>query len=233
MIRGEWKTRSTPKTTSIDATMGVRNGNPVDDDSDEEQTPSDSVDDDSDVGMDVGEATPRSRPSDNLNGHGPHTHSNNSGIDSLADTMSSLSLVPPSIRFGRGGKRGGFQHQYQHPHLHQQHPQHPGHTVNGANDHHNLHTHTSSANASSPDEHATPRQHQQALPPRGHALGPRGGRGRAGFNHHATNGHHPVAMNVDVSNNPQAMAPPNMRGRGAAHGGARGRGRGRGRGQTA
>ncbi|KAJ7777434.1 hypothetical protein B0H16DRAFT_1505479 [Mycena metata] len=30
------------------------------------------------------------------------------GVDALADSLNALSLVPPSIRFGRGGKNGGF-----------------------------------------------------------------------------------------------------------------------------
>ena len=29
-------------------------------------------------------------------------------IENITSTMSSLKFVPPSIRFGRGGKRGGF-----------------------------------------------------------------------------------------------------------------------------
>lgn len=33
-------------------------------------------------------------------------HSTN--VDALADSMSSLSLVPPAVHFGRGGVRGGF-----------------------------------------------------------------------------------------------------------------------------
>ncbi|KAI9567064.1 hypothetical protein HD554DRAFT_2006247, partial [Boletus coccyginus] len=32
------------------------------------------------------------------------------GVDDLALSMSSLSLVPPAIQFGRGGKGGGFMH---------------------------------------------------------------------------------------------------------------------------
>ncbi|KAJ6580987.1 hypothetical protein B0H19DRAFT_1113165 [Mycena capillaripes] len=32
----------------------------------------------------------------------------NEGVDSLAESLNALSLVPPSIRFGRGGKNGGF-----------------------------------------------------------------------------------------------------------------------------
>jgi len=35
-------------------------------------------------------------------------------VDTLADSMSSLALVPPSIHFGRGGVRGGFK---QHPRM--------------------------------------------------------------------------------------------------------------------
>ena len=29
-------------------------------------------------------------------------------IDSLADSLSALKFVPPSVRFGRGGRRGGL-----------------------------------------------------------------------------------------------------------------------------
>lgn len=36
-------------------------------------------------------------------------HGNADGVlDGLIDTMDSLSLVPPSIRFGRGGRKGGL-----------------------------------------------------------------------------------------------------------------------------
>lgn len=44
--------------------------------------------------MDVSSSEPEPAPSTDL--------------DTLADSMSSLSLVPPSIHFGRGGVRGGF-----------------------------------------------------------------------------------------------------------------------------
>ncbi|KAJ7132337.1 hypothetical protein C8R44DRAFT_773806 [Mycena epipterygia] len=37
------------------------------------------------------------------------------GVDSLADSLNALSLVPPSIRFGRGGKNGGFANDQQQP----------------------------------------------------------------------------------------------------------------------
>ena len=33
-------------------------------------------------------------------------------VNALADSMSSLALVPPSIHFGRGGARGGFKHSH-------------------------------------------------------------------------------------------------------------------------
>ncbi|KAJ7860471.1 hypothetical protein B0H14DRAFT_2350655, partial [Mycena olivaceomarginata] len=35
------------------------------------------------------------------------------GIDSLTDSLNALALVPPSIRFGRGGKNGGFSNEQQ------------------------------------------------------------------------------------------------------------------------
>ena len=34
--------------------------------------------------------------------------SSDADIDELVSTMSSLKFVPPSVRFGRGGRRGGF-----------------------------------------------------------------------------------------------------------------------------
>ena len=41
----------------------------------------------------------------------PHTHGSLDS-DTLVNAMSSLSLVPDKIRFGRGGKKGGFAHSY-------------------------------------------------------------------------------------------------------------------------
>ncbi|KAF8141409.1 hypothetical protein EV363DRAFT_1139417, partial [Boletus edulis] len=47
-------------------------------------------------------------------GEGDDVDEEEGGVDELARSMSSLSLVPPAIRFGRGGKSGGFMH----PELH-------------------------------------------------------------------------------------------------------------------
>lgn len=41
----------------------------------------------------------------------PHTDGNPES-DSLANAMSSLTLIPDKIRFGRGGKKGGFVHSH-------------------------------------------------------------------------------------------------------------------------
>ncbi|KAF7345360.1 hypothetical protein MVEN_01553900 [Mycena venus] len=38
---------------------------------------------------------------------------NGGGVDSLTDSLNALSLVPPTIRFGRGGKNGGFSNEQQ------------------------------------------------------------------------------------------------------------------------
>ncbi|KAJ7623701.1 hypothetical protein FB45DRAFT_926507 [Roridomyces roridus] len=36
----------------------------------------------------------------------------NEGMDTLTDSLNALSIVPPSIRFGRGGKNGGFSNEH-------------------------------------------------------------------------------------------------------------------------
>ena len=43
-----------------------------------------------------------------------HTRSAGAACDGLTEAMSSLSLVPNKIRFGRGGKKGGFAHPQPH-----------------------------------------------------------------------------------------------------------------------
>jgi len=51
----------------------------------------------------------RSRPiSATLSTADGHPERAEISVDALADSINSLSLVPPSIRFGRGGKKGGF-----------------------------------------------------------------------------------------------------------------------------
>ncbi|KAG6829148.1 hypothetical protein H0H92_005553 [Tricholoma furcatifolium] len=86
LIRGEWKSREDDN----------------DDDSDEN-------------GEDVADY----RDNDTYPQEGPtHAHAEeksnaDDALDALADTMGSLSLVPSSIRFGRGGNRRGFLHNYE------------------------------------------------------------------------------------------------------------------------
>jgi len=86
MIRGQWKPRE---------------GQGDDDDDDETEN-----------GEGSGHPTPHAEPMDHdVHEDGKSTgasHADESLVDGLADTMGSLSLVPPSIRFGRGGKKGGF-----------------------------------------------------------------------------------------------------------------------------
>ncbi|KAK0188542.1 hypothetical protein F5146DRAFT_1055661 [Armillaria mellea] len=69
-------------------------------------------DDDNDIQSDNGtvEENEIEEPSHDL-----HAEEKGEDLDVLADSMTSLSLVPDSIRFGRGGKGGGFPHPYPHP----------------------------------------------------------------------------------------------------------------------
>ncbi|KAJ6477477.1 hypothetical protein DFH09DRAFT_1292996 [Mycena vulgaris] len=82
LMRGEWKAREP-------AAAAIRpDGVLVEED-----------DDDEDEALST---TPLSRPSQQ------YPSVEGEGVDSLADSLNALSLVPPSIRFGRGGKNGGF-----------------------------------------------------------------------------------------------------------------------------
>ncbi|KAH7910053.1 hypothetical protein BJ138DRAFT_1153788 [Hygrophoropsis aurantiaca] len=120
MIRGAWKPRES-------------SGEDEEDDAEDADTDDD--DEESDDEMN-GEQTPKVKhfePIDDGPRHAPSTTMNkqhqprsppkvrdgsvppaSGDVDSLAQSMTSLSLVPPSIRFGRGGKNGGFVH----PELH-------------------------------------------------------------------------------------------------------------------
>ncbi|KAF8166613.1 hypothetical protein K438DRAFT_1730707 [Mycena galopus ATCC 62051] len=94
LMRGEWKPRESP------AASGTSHPEPPpsvlveedDDDEDEDEMPN------------------ASGPSHASQQHPPAT---GAGVDSLADSLNALSLVPPSIRFGRGGKNGGFSNEQQ------------------------------------------------------------------------------------------------------------------------
>ena len=48
------------------------------------------------------------RDNEAVNGTLAHSPSLDTDVDELASTMSALKFVPPSIRFGRGGRRGGL-----------------------------------------------------------------------------------------------------------------------------
>lgn len=55
--------------------------------------------------------TTESRAAENSkgsNGTPSHSPSLDAEVDELALGMSALKFVPPSVRFGRGGRRGGF-----------------------------------------------------------------------------------------------------------------------------
>ncbi len=43
-----------------------------------------------------------------IDGSPAHCPSPDHDVDELASTMSALKFVPPSVRFGRGGRRGGL-----------------------------------------------------------------------------------------------------------------------------
>jgi hypothetical protein len=135
MIRGAWKPRDNNKEQEIK--MEEKEGMEVDSDSDEEedeeeQGEEDEEGDEDEVELDEGEegeATPKARfidgstarsPADSPKPPSPRQTNvrasslSHGRVDDLAQSMSALSLVPPAIRFGRGGKSGGFMH----PELH-------------------------------------------------------------------------------------------------------------------
>lgn len=89
LIRGQWKAREPTAT-------------PVPPDRPESVVVEEDDDDDDDD--DEAASTPMNRPAQQL----PPPSSQDEGVDSLAESLNALSLVPPSIRFGRGGKNGGF-----------------------------------------------------------------------------------------------------------------------------
>ncbi|KAF5373361.1 hypothetical protein D9615_007368 [Tricholomella constricta] len=94
MIRGEWKARESKE----------------DDEDDDEDTPGQAAHDvDSELATPTG---PHPRGPVDRAKEGDDSNMDES-LDGLADTMESLTLVPPSIRFGRGGRKGGFLHNSQ------------------------------------------------------------------------------------------------------------------------
>ncbi|KAJ7860486.1 hypothetical protein B0H14DRAFT_2205760, partial [Mycena olivaceomarginata] len=80
LMRGQWKPRESPDASEPP----------------EPQSPSVLVEEDDDEDDEMPTTSHQQPP---LTG---------GGIDSLTDSLNALALVPPSIRFGRGGKNGGF-----------------------------------------------------------------------------------------------------------------------------
>ncbi|KAH7890972.1 hypothetical protein F5I97DRAFT_1934071 [Phlebopus sp. FC_14] len=123
MVRGSWKPRENGKASEV---KGQREGE-MEVDSDSEEMEADDDDDDDEEEDEAGEATPKVRynngtaspapspkPSTTQSPGQSRARSTSGEVDGLAQSMTSLSLVPSSIRFGRGGKNGGFVH----PELH-------------------------------------------------------------------------------------------------------------------
>ncbi|KAM0804688.1 hypothetical protein BDR22DRAFT_799566 [Usnea florida] len=53
-------------------------------------------------------ASPAAQNSNGSNGKSSHSPSLHADVDELTSTMSALKFVPPSVHFGRGGRRGGL-----------------------------------------------------------------------------------------------------------------------------
>ncbi|KAJ7308586.1 hypothetical protein DFH08DRAFT_490648 [Mycena albidolilacea] len=87
LMRGQWKARESPDTSEPP----------------EPQSPSVLVEEDDDEDDDMPTTSHQQPPT------------TGGGIDSLTDSLNALALVPPSIRFGRGGKNGGFSNEQQQP----------------------------------------------------------------------------------------------------------------------
>ncbi|KAJ8695432.1 hypothetical protein PTI98_008036 [Pleurotus ostreatus] len=99
MIRGQWK----PREKKTD--QGVQGGSESADDSDDSESDdsegSEVMEVDGKDGYDHADTTPKAsaRATRTLD---------DTDMDKIADSLSSLSLVPASVRFGRGGKTTGF-----------------------------------------------------------------------------------------------------------------------------
>jgi hypothetical protein len=136
MIRGTWKPRDNSKGQESKTAERERENMEVDSDNEDEGEDAEQEDDgdEDEDGEDFdeqegGEETPKARYNNGSNARSPAVSPKPpsprqssvrpsslayGGVDDLAQSMSSLSLVPPAIRFGRGGKSGGFMH----PELH-------------------------------------------------------------------------------------------------------------------
>lgn len=128
MIRKEWKPRNGDGKETLDTMRYRDEDDKMDEDEDDEGEDDDDEESEEEVAREDGgdeddlEATPRMLPR-TTGIHSPQSsisssqsqrqkHSKNlrddTGVAGLTDTLNSLSLVPNSVRFGRGGNAGGF-----------------------------------------------------------------------------------------------------------------------------
>ncbi|KIK99135.1 hypothetical protein PAXRUDRAFT_823103 [Paxillus rubicundulus Ve08.2h10] len=186
MIRGTWKSR---ENGAQEEKKGLERDMEVDSDEEEEEG---SDDDDEESG----EETPKVRDDHHVHVRSPATspkppsprqsgvRQSSTQVDELAHSMSSLSLIPASIRFGRGGKSGGFVH----PELHNPQVLRGKFGPRGrgwAEISRNVHTHTrghgtrGAASGRVSEEFAEQSGHPRGFPSRGGVIHvQRGGRGR-------------------------------------------------------
>jgi len=112
LIRKEWKTRGENDGGGKEVdTKSHRAGRDdemaVDEDDDEEDEDEEEEEEEEELDL---EATPRMLPRRTIGVASPQLSSTgtNNDLTNLTETLNSLSIVPTSIRFGRGGKSGGF-----------------------------------------------------------------------------------------------------------------------------
>ena len=113
LIRKEWKTRE-------ERNEGGKEGGVVDtkthrgrddkmavDDEDEDEDEEEEEEEEEEADL---EATPRMLPRRTIGVQSdtPDRGSSNPDLTNLTESLNSLTIVPSSIRFGRGGKSGGF-----------------------------------------------------------------------------------------------------------------------------
>lgn len=119
LIRKEWKTREEndkggKKGGVVDMNHRARDDKmAVDDDEDDDDEDEDEEEEEEEEEADL-EATPRMLPRRTIGVHSPQLSSPPDGegrsndLTNLTESLNSLTIVPNSIRFGRGGKSGGF-----------------------------------------------------------------------------------------------------------------------------
>jgi hypothetical protein len=105
MLRKEWKAREkAPAAEEKEEEKGENEDEDEDEDEEEDEEEGEEHEgDDLPVGTDVFTASSNHRGSSSQAEAGDELN-----VSTLTDSMQSLSLVPPSIRFGRGGKTSGF-----------------------------------------------------------------------------------------------------------------------------